>query len=117
MWATYIRILKPGVIDHLGDYYGRPYDVFESYYEMNLPRISGDWQEMIGSNRQMDWGSWLYVCDRETLHELTDGRIDSVVPIIPAEKNDGVSARREAPIALADLTDQDQYGILEVELW
>ena len=104
-------------MDRLGEYYNRPFEVFESYYDTGMYRMPSEWEEKLGPSKQMDWGSWLYVCDRKTLMEFADERIREIVHVIPAEQCGQKTAMREAPMDLAGLPDGELYGILEVELY
>ena len=115
MWAVYAGPLKQGVREKLGDYYDKPFDVFVSYYETGIYRLPSEWEKKHGPNKQMDWGSWLYICDRAGLWELKnpDGR---VVPILPAEE-DGEIITWLPPILAKEIPKDEWYGVLEVECY
>ena len=138
MWTEYIGVLRnltegtvlesdhrpdrrtvplSEIMDRLGEYYDRPFEVFESYYDTGMYRMPSEWEEKLGPSKQMDWGSWLYVCDRKTLMEFADERIRKIVHVIPAGQSGQETATREAPTDLNGLPDGELYGILEVELY
>ena len=57
MRAVFAGVLKPGVRDNPDEYYNKPFDVFESYYDTGFYSLSGDWPKKHGPSKQMDWGS------------------------------------------------------------
>lgn len=115
MRAVYTGALKPDVPDNLDRYYDRPFDVFVSYYDTGIYRLPYEWSESHGPGRQMDWGSWLYIVDRNELSKLLypDSR---VIPIIPAESEEEYAERLPA-IEMKDITKGELYGVLEAELY
>ena len=115
MWAVYAGILKPDVKDHLDEYYDRPFDVFVSYYDTGIYRLPEEWAKAHGPSKQMDWGSWLYVCSKYGLWDLLEPE-KKVVQVLPANEE------REEPVRLPamearELPDEEWYGILEVECY
>ncbi len=115
MWAVYAGVLKSDVREHPDGYYDRPFDVFVSYYDTGIYRLPGEWAKSHGPNRQMDWGSWLYIVDRDGLWKLIDPE-KNVQQIIPAEK-DGKYARTLPPIRAREIPAAEWYGVLEVECY
>ena len=115
MWATYIGIFKPGARENPDAYYDRPFDMFEAYYDINVYRLPASWSEVLGKSKQMDWGSWLYVCSKETMRQLMYGSVRNIVHVIPGD--DTKEPVREPPIDLTMLPDREWYGILEVEIY
>ncbi len=115
MRASCIGPLKHGARQKLDRYYNRPFDVFRSYYEFSEDWIPDSWREKLGKSTQMDWGSWLYVCDRKTLEELMGDMTRYVIPIIPAKKGED-EAKRLKPIHVSEIPIQQWYGLLEMEI-
>ena len=63
---------------------------------------------------QMDWGSWLKICNRETMKELlaeSTGKIRKIIPILEAMKESGPRPAED----LKNLPDGDWYGIPDAE--
>ena len=117
MMAVYVGPLKEDVKDHLDRYYDKPFGVFERYYELQgayfiPPEIS---EHLIGCT-QMDWGSWLSICDRDTFRRIfTDAY--TVIPIIPLNMKNG---GRKPPVRGSKIhgsSDAEWYGVLSAELW
>lgn len=114
MHSMIIGILKDGAKDQLADYYDRPFDVFEEYYDIpNLHRMSQEWHQLLGERTQMDWGSWLSVCSSDTVQQLFEPSF-CIVRITPAEKPGGI-AKFGKPQSISELPKAKWYGILEVE--
>ncbi len=117
MYAAYIGVLRQSVKEQLNEYYDRPFDIFESYFEMTgIYHIPSDWKQILGNNVKMDWGSWLYVCDRQTINHIIVKDVNGLVPITPANQDETLAKRGKA-IPFSQLPVAEQYGILEVELW
>ena len=114
MWATYIGIFKPGARENPDTYYDRPFDMFEAYYDINVYRLPASWSEVLGKSKQMDWGSWLQTCDRQTFRKLFSDN-DTVIPIIPFYA-DAEHVGRQPPVPAKEIPDGERYGFLEVEL-
>ena len=115
MWAVYAGPLKPDVRDNLDAYYDRPFDVFISYYDTGLYRLPANWAKQHGPNKQMDWGSWLYIVDKEEFDHFLDPQ-ERVAQIIPAEGEEKY-AKRLPLIKASDIPKDEWYGILEVECY
>jgi len=115
VFAVYVGPLEPGAEENLDEYKGEPFDVFESYYEVrNYFRIPSDVSKHLGWRIQMDWGSWLQTCDRQTFRRLFSDS-DTVIPIIPFNV-DAERWGRQPPIPAKEIPDGERYGFLEVEL-
>ncbi len=116
MMAVFAGILKPDVRENPGAYYDRPFDVFTDYYDIGVYRVPGEWYEKYGpSRRQMDWGSWLYICDRKALDELVSPD-STVAQLIPA-KGEEKLAKRLPSIKAGEIPETEWYGVLEVECY
>ena len=115
MFATYIGVLLQGVKGHLDEYYDKPFDVFESYYEMSgVYRAPSEWGETLGKSTQMDWGSWLYICDLKTVQETIAPNVRFLIPITPAGPGEK-RAKIGKSIPFSMLPEGIWYGVLEVE--
>ena len=115
VFAVYVGPLEPDVEEHLEEYKGEPFDVFESYYEIrNYDRIPPNVYKHLGKRTQMDWGSWLQTCDRQTFRKLFSDN-DTVIPVIPLYA-DAERVGRQPPIPAKEIPDGERYGFLEVEL-
>ena len=115
MWTVYAGVLKPGVKDHLDEYYDRPFDMFVSYYDTNIYRLPWEWAGKYGPGKQMDWGSWIHICDRNGLWELMNPE-KPVVQVLPAF-GERKKVERLPPVKARDIPEQELYGVLEVELY
>lgn len=115
MWAVYAGMLKTGVRENLDEYYDRPFDMFESYYDTGIYRLPSGWEEKYGPGKQMDWGSWIHFCDENGLWELMNPD-QRIVQVLPAgeEREEPV---RLPPIKVQDLPEDEWYGVLEVECY
>ena len=107
MWAVFAGLLKPDVRENPDKYYNRPFDVFESYYDINIYRLTAEWAKKYGPDKQMDWGSWLYICDRQGLEELV-GSKDRTAQILPED---------EMHEYAKNIPEGAVYGVLEVECY
>ena len=115
MWAVYAGILKPGVRDHLDEYYDRPFEMFESYYDTGIYRLPSAWSKKYGPDKQMDWGSWIHFCDENGLWELMNpGK--PVVQVLPAN-GERERPERLPPIEAREIPEDEWYGVLEVECY
>lgn len=115
MMAVFAGVLKPDVRENLESYYNRPFDVFTGYHDIGVYRVPGEWARKYGPSRQMDWGSWLYICDRKALDELASS--DSTMEqLTPAEKEEGLSKRLPSN-KTEQITETEWYGVLEVECY
>ena len=115
MWAVFAGILKPGVKDNLDEYYDRPFDMFESYYDTGIYRLPWEWAKKYGPGKQMDWGSWIHICDQEGLCEL-ENPVKAIVQVLPDNEE------REEPVRLPPIKAQEKpedkwYGVLEAECY
>ena len=79
MWNTSLVVLKKGALRNIKKYSGlEAGKCFNSGFieeEFNLEelwRIPRNWYGYIKLIDQMDYGSWLYSCDRKTLLELLE---------------------------------------------
>ena len=115
LFAVYVGPLETGAEENLEEYKDEPFDVFESYYEVRkYDRIPPDVSEHLGKSTQMDWGSWLQTCDRQTFRKLFSDN-DTVIPVIPLYA-DAERVGRQPPIPAKEIPDGERYGFLEVEL-
>ena len=115
MWAVFAGPLKPDVLENLEAYYDKPFDVFVTYYDTGIYRLPESWTKKYGMGKQMDWGSWLYVCERSRLWELMNPD-KLVAQLIPAEEGEE-TAKMMPPTEARELPDGEWYGILEVECY
>ncbi|MCR4621966.1 MAG: hypothetical protein K5663_07780 [Clostridiales bacterium] len=110
MYGMYVGIFNDGAKDNLDDYYDRPFDLFKKYYEMpSLYRTPGEWLPLLGESKQMDWGSYLYVCSRETVQQLFKLKKTGVAPVF----EDRIGSTRSS----STLPKAEWYGIMEVECY
>ena len=108
MYAMYVGIFNDGAKDNLDDHYDRPFDLFKKYYEMpSLYRTPGEWLPLLGESKQMDWGSYLYVCSRETVQKLFKIKKTGIAPVF----EDRIGSTRSS----TTLPKAEWYGIMEVE--
>ena len=116
MQAVYVGPLKEEAKKNLKNFLGDPFGVFKEYYEIDSYHVPGEWREYLGDDTKMDWGSWLYICDRETFRKMcgiTNLHLSAVNPDSRAE-----SRVTRMPIGdFAQSLDSDWYGVLEAELW
>ena len=115
MWAVFAGPLKPDVPENLSAYYNSAFDVFESYYDIDEYRLPENWGKKHGPGKQMDWGSCLYVCRRDSLWELI-GPASKVHPVIPAGEDEELAKILPA-IKAGGMPEAEWYGVLEVECY
>ncbi len=115
MWAVYAGPLKSGIREKLNEFYDRPFDVFVSYYDTGIYRLPHEWEKEHGPYKQMDWGSWLYICDKAGLGELLNPG-DQVTQVIPADGQEKYAKRLPA-IEAGEIPEDEWYGVLEVECY
>lgn len=110
MYVMYIGILKESAKDHLEKCYDDPFEIFEKRYELtSFYRTPDVWRPLLGKSTQMDWGSWLYVCNYETVQQLFKIKRSSIARIYP----DRIGTKRPS----TSLPKADWYGIMEVECY
>ncbi len=116
MYAMYIGILFDGAKDDPADYYDRLFDAFKKYYELtSLYRTPDEWYPLLGEPRQMDWGSWLYICSYDTVQKLFKAKKSGIAPVFPGTKD--VCTRTGATRSWSTLPRADWYGVMEVEMY
>ena len=116
MMAYYVGPLRRGARQNLDRYYDRAFDVFDSYYEVSEGWMPDSWVDRLGESKQMDWGSWLYVCDRKLFEELMGDYSNEVAPITPAKEGE-LLATRHKRVSWSKIPRRKWYGILQAELY
>ena len=115
MFSMIIGIMKPGAKDELDSYYDRPFDLFEEYYELSdLYRTPTEWYPILGETKQMDWGTWLSVCNYAQVQELLRLKPSCIAKITPATGDEELAkiGKQEPSSALPKA---EWYGVMEVE--
>lgn len=116
MRVSYIGVFRRGARTNLDKYYDRPFDIFDSYYEMFEGGLPSSWVEKLGRWTQMDWGSYLYVCDKKQMKEIVGSKVRYVKPVIPAKKGETM-AKILPSVPLDRIPVRQWYGVMEVEVY
>ena len=95
-------------------------DLSKKQYNLTeLWRIPQSWHGRIRFLEQMDYGSWLYSCDRDTLLDLfKESGIDQV-PVEKYKENEetGEYIRSVRRIPVSGIPVRKKYGIFEMEIY
>ena len=116
LFKTYIGTLEPGAKDRIAEYYDQPFEIFDQYFELWIDQYPENWEKRLIRVGQMDWGSWLNICNREAIQELMakgKGTIQRIVSVWDEREEPG----RKPTTDLQNLPDSDWYGILNIEIW
>ena len=115
MWHTDMGIMKPDALNNLDAYWDKPFDVFDESYELDgIYHLPAEWIDRLGSSKQMDWGSWLYVCSYEKLRELFEVKPTVILQQVEVKKR--VKTYTEiVEVDFLSLPKDRMYGILNVE--
>jgi hypothetical protein len=127
MWNTSLVIFKKGALKNIGRYSGyKSGECFNSGFiekEFNLEkiwRIPRGWYDRIEFLDQMDYGSWLYSCDRKTLLSLFDESGIDHVPLVEGyeiDESTGKCTRVVRQIPVSEIPVRKKYGLLEMEIY
>lgn len=127
MWNTSLVIFKKGTLRNIKKYSGldtgKCFDsgFIEKQYDLTeLWRIPRSWYDRLEHHGQMDYGSWLYSCDREALLDLLEESGIDHVPFVDGYKKDeetGEYTRIVKQIPISEIPIRKKYGIFEMELY
>ncbi len=127
MWDTSLVTFKKGALRNITKYSGvdkgKCFDdgfIEKQYGLESIWRIPRDWTGRLEFLEQMDYGSWLYSCDRATLLEFfKDTGIDHVTFFEGYKKDEktGEYIRSVRRIPVSELPVRKHYGIFEMEIY
>ena len=124
MWDTSLVTFKKGALRNIKKYSG--IDTFDDGFIENryglekIWRIPRYWTERLTYLGQMDYGSWLYSCDRATLLEFfNDIGIDHITVFegFKEDEKTGEYVRCFRKIPILEFPVRKRYGILEMEIY
>ena len=113
MFDTSIIIFEDGALDDIEKFSGPSknecYDpgFIKKSYGTNFGRIPESWYGYLGKGHKMDWGSYLYVCNRDLLERLLELENTFIW--------DRVFGQPSKKIDFSEIPKCPKYGILEVE--
>ena len=120
MYVTELIIFKPGSLEKIEKYANNDgYDesFIESKYEINYPiETSYDWKENLGECIKMDWGSYLYICDREIILRMFEITNIKKLYNVVVYDNDMHIIKKADEIFVSELPSWEKYGILQIEI-
>ena len=126
MWNTSLVVFKKGALKNIKKYSGletgKCFDsgfIKEEYNLEDLWRIPQNWYGRIKFLEQMDYGSWLYSCERETLLELLKESGIDHVPVREYKKDEetGECIGLVKKIPVSEIPVKREYGIFEMEVY
>ena len=126
MWNTSLVVFKKGTLKNIKKYSGfesgKCFDsgfIEEEYNLEELWRIPQSWYGRIKFLEQMDYGSWLYSCDRKTLLDLLKESGIDQVPSAEYKKDEetGEYIRSVRQIPVSEIPVRRKYGIFEIEVY
>ena len=127
MWDTSLVTFKKGAFKNIKKYSGietgKCFDsgfIERQYGLESIWRVPRYWTGRLEYLGQMDYGSWLYSCDRATLLELfKDTGVDHVTVFEGYKKDEesGEFIRSVRRIPVSELPFRKRYGIFEMEIY